>query len=79
MKCLDVEDEIDILETVIDDLESAIRNVSDSPYHSYLANTWELDLAELKSRLDTLYEKQNEIWEKELQEQNLQYLKEVWL
>lgn len=70
---MDYEDEIDILEGVLSDLESAIRSIKDSPYHSYLAQGWELDKEEIESRLDILHSKQNDRWKAEIQQQNIEY------
>ena len=70
---MNFEDEIDCLESVLSNLESAIGEIQDSPYHAYLAQSWELDLDEIKSRLDELYELQNDQWKKEIQQQDFDY------
>ena len=70
---IDIENEIDVLESVLGDIEAAIRGVQDAPYHSYLAQSWELDVEEIKSRLEELYEIQNEYWAKEMKEQNIEF------
>lgn len=70
---MDYEDEIDILESVLSDLESAIRTIKDSPYHNYLAQGWELDKEEIESRLDELHSKQNDCWKAEMQQQNIEF------
>lgn len=74
---MDYEDEIDVLESVLSSLEAAIIDVHDTPYHSYLAETWQHDKEEIQARLDELYELQNKQWEKELQHQNFMYEREV--
>lgn len=70
---IDVENEIEVLESTLSNIEAAIGDIQDSPYHSYLAQSWELDVEEIKLRLDELYEIQNEQWAKEMKEQNLQF------
>lgn len=73
MRYVDYEEEIDVLESALSNLESAIGDVQDSPYHSYLAESWELDKEEIQSRLDELYELQNDQWEAERKEMNMEY------
>ena len=70
---IDFEDEIEVLESVLSNIEAAIGDVQDSPYHSYLAQSWELDKEEIQSRLDELYAIQDEQFAREMKEQNLQY------
>lgn len=70
---LDYESEIDVLENVLSNIEAAIGDVKDSPYHSYMAQSWELDKQEIESRLEELYELQNDQWTREMKEQKLQY------
>ena len=70
---MDFTDEIEILENVLSNIEAAIGDVQDSPYHSYMASGWELDKDEIQTRLDELYALQDEQWKKETKEQNLQY------
>lgn len=70
---MDFTDEIEILENVLSNIEAAIGDVQDSPYHSYMASVWELDKDEIQTRLDELYALQDEQWKKETKEQNLQY------
>ncbi len=69
----DFEDEIEVLESVLSNIEAAIGDVQDSPYHSYLAQSWELDKEEIQSRLDELYAMQDEQFTREMKELNLQY------
>ena len=69
----DIENEINVLENVLSNLETARIEVQDSPYHSYLANSWELDIDEIRARLDELYEIQNDIWKKESKQQDFEY------
>lgn len=70
----EIEEEIEVLESALGYLESAMVEISDSPYHSYLSNTWELDATEIKARLEELYEKQNDYWAKE----NKELAREYW-
>jgi hypothetical protein len=74
---MDFEDEIEVLENVLSNLEAARIEVLDSPYHSYLAQSWELDIEEIQSRLDELYELQGEQWEKEIQQQDFEFERSV--
>lgn len=74
---MDIEDEIDVLETVLSNLETAREEVQDAPYHSYLAETWGHDVEEIKARLEELYTMQNEQWKKELEYQNFEYERSV--
>ena len=64
-KYLDVDEEIELLESVLQDIESAIETIKESPYHSHLADSWETDKEEINERLDELYEEQNDQWEEE--------------
>lgn len=70
---MDFENEIETLESTLSFLESTMVEVADSPYHSYLYNTWELDATEIKSRLEELYEIQNKQWEEENKQQENEY------
>lgn len=74
---MDYSDEIKVLENVLSNIEAAIGDIQDSPYHSYMAGSWELDKEEIQSRLDELYELQNEQWTAEKQEQNFEYERSV--
>ena len=76
---MDYQDEIDVLESVLSNLEAARIDVQDTPYHSYLADSWELDIDEIKTRLEELYDLQDEQMRKELQQQNREYEREVRL
>lgn len=70
---MDIENEIEILESALGYLEMAIGDITDSPYHSYLAESWGLDVEELRSRLDELYEIQNDYWLQEMKQQNIDF------
>lgn len=70
---IDYENEIDVLESALGYLEMAIGDIQDSPYHSYLAQSWELDKDEIQARLEELYDIQNEQWTKEMKQQNIEF------
>lgn len=70
---IEIENEIDALEGALDYLEMAISDIKDSPYHSYLADSWGLDAEEIKARLEELYESQNEYWAEEMKQQNFEF------
>ena len=70
---IDFEDEIDVLESVLSNIEAAIGDIQDSPYHSYLAQSWELDKEEIQSRLDELYAMQDEQFAREMKELNIEF------
>ena len=70
---MNYENEIEVLESALRNLEMAIGEIADTPYHSYLASTWEMDAEEINNRLDELYELQNEEWAKETSQQHFEY------
>jgi hypothetical protein len=70
---IDFEDEIETLENVLSNIEAAIGDIQDSPYHSYLAQSWELDKEEIQSRLDELYAMQDEQFAREMKELNIEF------
>lgn len=70
---LDFSEEIDRLESLLSSLEDAQQNALKTEYYSYMATSLELDIDEIKARLDELYPLQEEIWQGETKEQNLQY------
>lgn len=74
---IDFTDEIDTLESVISSLEAAMTDIQDAPYHSYMAQSWELDLEEIKSRLEELYDLQDEQWTREMKQQNIEFEESV--
>lgn len=76
---LDFSEEIDRLESLLSNLEDAQQNALKTEYYSYMAESLELDIDEIKARLDELYPLQEEQWKKEMQEQNLQYERSVQL
>lgn len=74
---MDFENEIENLESLLGNLEAARIDALQSEYHQVLANSLELDITEIKTRLEELYELQNDQWAKEMQEQNFQYERSV--
>lgn len=70
---MNYEDEIETLESLLGNLEAARQDSLNSEYHQYIANSLELDIDEIKNRLEELYELQNDQWKKEMQRQNFQY------
>ena len=73
MKNIDFEDEIAILESALSYLEMAMQDIVDSPYHSHLKETWELDADEIQARLDELYMLQDDIYRNEMLQQNIEF------
>ena len=74
---LDFEDEIDLLESLLGNLEAARIDALETEYHLHLADSLELDIAEVQDRLEELYDLQNEQWKKELKEQNFLFEESV--
>ena len=70
---LDNQDEIDILEGAKSNLEYAIEDLKDSPYHSHLIEGLESNIAEIDERLDELHGEQDEQWKEEVKELNNEY------
>ena len=80
MKYVDYEEEINVLESALGNLESAIGDIQDSPYHSHLAQSWELDKDDIQNRLNELYELQNDQWAAEIQEMNMEFeVSRLWV
>ena len=69
----EIEEEIDVLESALSHLSSALEDCLESPYHKYLANSLEMDIDEIKGRLEELYAMQNSIWAAEMKEANREY------
>lgn len=70
---MNFEDEIDLLESLLGNLEAARIDALETEYHQHLASSLELDIADVQARLDELYELQNECWSKEQKEQEFLY------
>jgi len=76
---MNFEDEIEVLESLVGNLEAARLDALQSEYHQYMASSLELDIDEVQERLSELYAMQDELWKKELQQQNFEYEREVLL
>ena len=70
---MNFEDEIEVLESLIGNLEAARLDALQSEYHQHLASSLELDIDDVQERLSELYAMQDELWKKELQQQNFEY------
>ena len=60
-----VDEEIELIETTISYLESAIEELRENPYFRYKIDSLEEDIYELKERLSELEELQEREWKKE--------------
>lgn len=76
---MNFEDEIEVLESLVGNLEAARLDALQSEYHQHLASSLELDIDDVQERLSELYAMQDELWKKELQQQNFEYEREVLL
>lgn len=74
---MDIDDEIEMLERIIADLESAISEVKHCEYFEEKASSWEDDLRDLNHRLEELEAMQNAEWQKEMYYQNREYERSV--
>ena len=62
---MDIENEIEKLESIIADIKSAISEAENYSYFEYKVSAWEEDLSELNDRLQELESRQNKQWEAE--------------
>lgn len=74
---MNFEDEIDLLESLLGNLEAARIDALETEYHQHLASSLELDIADVQARLEELYELQNDQWKKEQNEQEFLYRESV--
>ena len=74
---MNFEDEIEVLESLVGNLEAARLDALQSEYHQHLASSLELDIDDVQERLSELYAMQDELWKQELQQQNFEYESEV--
>ncbi len=74
---MNFEDEIEVLESLVGNLEAARLDALQSEYHQHLASSLELDIDDVQERLSELYAMQDELWKQELQHQNFEYESEV--
>lgn len=68
-----VDEEIELIETTISYLESAINEIQYSEYFSYKAEIYREEIRELEEKLDELEQIQCEEWGKELKELEHEY------
>ena len=73
MRSIDLEEEIDHLESVLSNLESTVGELQDVPYFEHLKGAYEDDMHEIQQRLDELYELQNEQYDTEMRQLNKEY------
>lgn len=73
MRSIDLEEEIDHLESVLSNLESTIGELQDVSYFEHLKGAYEDDIVEIQQRLDELYELQNEQYDAEMYQLNKEY------
>ena len=72
-----VDEEIEVIENVIADIESAISEVKYCRYFEDKIACWEDDLRDLNARLEELEAIQNAEWQKEINWQNREYERSV--
>ena len=70
---MDVTEEIELIETTISYLESAIEELREYPYFSYKIEGLEDDIYDLKERLNELEEIQEREWKDELKYMDHEY------
>ena len=68
-----MENEIEVLESIVYDLESVINEAQDSQYFAYKVDGWKEDIEEIKERLDELYSMQDMEWHKEINQLNYEF------
>ena len=68
-----VDEEIEVIESIISNIESAISEVRHCEYFEEKISCWEDDLRELNERLEELQTIQNEEWQQEMDWQNREY------
>ena len=74
---MNVDDEIDAIENIIADLESAISEIKYCRYFEDKIASWEDDLRDLNARLEELEAIQNAEWQQEMKWQNREYERSV--
>ena len=68
-----VDEEIELIETTISYLESAISELKENPYFRYKIEGLEEDIYELKERLYELEEIQEREWSREIKDLEHEY------
>ena len=74
---MDIDQEVELIESIIADIESAISNVKHCDYFEDKISCWEDDLRELNERLEELQAIQSEQWQQEMDWQQREYLRGV--
>lgn len=74
---MDIDQEIEVIESIIADIESAISEVKHCSYFEEKASCWEDDLRELNERLEELQTMQSAEWEQEMEWQNREFYRSV--
>ena len=74
---MDIDDEIETIERVIADIESAISEIAHCDIFEDKISCWEDDLRDLNARLEELEAMQNAEWQKEMTYQNREYERSV--
>ena len=72
-----VDEEIEVLESIISSIESAISEVKHCDYFEEKISCWEDDLRELNERLVELQAIQSEEWQQEMDWQQREYYRSV--
>ena len=70
---MDIDQEVELIENVISNIESAISEVKHCSYFEDKISCWEDDLRELNERLEELQAMQSAEWEQEMEWQNREY------
>ena len=74
---MSVDEEIEKIESIIADIESAISEAKDCEYFEYKVSGWEEDLSDLNERLQELEQQQSSVWQREIAHQNYEYERSV--
>lgn len=73
MRYLEVDEEVEKLESVIADIESAISEIKCCPYFEHKVSLWEEELSELNERLAELETIQNNVWKSENRQRDIEF------
>ena len=74
---MEVSEEIELIETTISYLESAIEELRENPYFRYKIASLEDDIYELKERLHELEEIQDREWQQEKKYMDSEYYSSI--
>ena len=72
-----IDEEIEVIENIIANIESAISEVKHCEYFEEKISCWEDDLRELNERLEELQAIQSEEWQQEMDWQQREYYRSV--